>query len=74
MQARRLPPQSSGRILLAKLAAAITFPVRQYHDLLRLVLEEGQPRDNRTGTGTLSIFGARGRFRFASERARIPDA
>jgi thymidylate synthase len=36
--------------------------VRQYHDLLRLVLEEGQSRDDRTGTGTLSIFGAQARF------------
>jgi len=36
--------------------------VRQYHDLLRLVLEEGQPRNDRTGTGTLSIFGAQTRF------------
>ncbi|MEY2542699.1 MAG: thymidylate synthase [Verrucomicrobiota bacterium] len=47
---------------MAKLAAAITFRVRQYHDLLRLVLDEGQPRDDRTGTGTLSIFGAQARF------------
>jgi thymidylate synthase len=36
--------------------------VRQYHDLLRLVLEKGQPRADRTGTGTLSIFGAQARF------------
>jgi thymidylate synthase len=36
--------------------------VRQYHDLLRLVLENGQPRADRTGTGTLSIFGAQARF------------
>jgi len=36
--------------------------VRQYHDLLRLVLEEGQPRADRTSTGTLSIFGAQARF------------
>jgi thymidylate synthase len=43
-------------------AHAYSFPVRQYHDLLRLVLEEGQPRADRTGTGTLSIFGAQTRF------------
>jgi thymidylate synthase len=36
--------------------------VRQYHDLLRLVLETGQPRSDRTGTGTLSVFGAQTRF------------
>jgi thymidylate synthase len=41
---------------------AVLCSVRQYHDLLRLVLEEGQPREDRTGTGTLSIFGAQARF------------
>ena len=43
-------------------ARGYSFRVRQYHDLLRLVLEEGQPRDDRTGTGTLSVFGAQTRF------------
>jgi len=36
--------------------------VRQYHDLLRLVLDQGRPRADRTGTGTLSVFGAQARF------------
>ena len=36
--------------------------MRQYHDLLRLVLEQGEPRNDRTGVGTLSIFGAQARF------------
>jgi thymidylate synthase len=36
--------------------------VRQYHDLLRLVLDRGESRSDRTGVGTLSLFGAQSRF------------
>jgi thymidylate synthase len=36
--------------------------VRQYLDLLRHVREHGAPKDDRTGTGTLSVFGYQMRF------------
>jgi thymidylate synthase len=38
----------------------------QYEDLLRRVLETGTPKSDRTGTGTLSLFGERLRYDLSS--------
>src|SRR5437016_6930103 len=55
-------PIKTALFCFRKTPEAIISCVRQYHHLLRLVLEKGQPRADRTGTGTLSIFGAQARF------------
>ncbi len=46
--------------------------MRQYHDLLRLVLEDGRVRTDRTGTGTLSVFGAQTRFDLRDDGPGFP--
>ena len=36
--------------------------MREYHDLLRRILDEGIRKEDRTGTGTLSVFGHQTRY------------
>src|SRR6266478_503125 len=48
--------------MTAQSAAPPPIPVRQYLDFMRHVRDHGHRKDDRTGTGTLSVFGYQMRF------------
>lgn len=39
--------------------------MKQYKDLLQLVLDEGAKKEDRTGTGTISVFGHQSRYKMS---------
>ncbi|TFV72170.1 thymidylate synthase [Blastococcus sp. CT_GayMR19] len=55
---RSTAEQSAAARSLRPVAAIDT----QYEDLLRRILEQGTPKEDRTGTGTVSLFGERLRY------------